>query len=129
MKRPEIVSATQAELDEILALARTSFPDKQYKLLEGVLDTFVHLMLALQNAKTSIKRFRQMLFGAPTELKRKVLEDQGASAPAGESPLAAGATAAEGDQDGSPPLPPPPPQAGHGRNAAQAYRDAPIALC
>ena len=68
-----------------------------------------------------------MLFGAPTEFKRKVLEDQGASAPAGESALAAGATAAEGDQDGSPPLPPP--QAGHGRNGAQAYRDAPIVEC
>ena len=130
MKSPEVANvqqATQAELDEILTLAKASFPHKQYQLLEGVLGTFVHVMLALQNAKTSIKRFRQMLFGAPTELKRKVLEDQGASAPAGESALAAGATAAEGDQDGSPPLPPP--QAGHGRNGAQAYRDAPIVEC
>ena len=37
--------------------------------LEGVLGTFVYVMQALQNAKTSIKRFRQMLFGARTESK------------------------------------------------------------
>ena len=58
MKEPELVSATQDELDEILQLARTSFPDKQYQLLEGVLGTNVYVMLKLQNAKSSIKSKR-----------------------------------------------------------------------
>ena len=74
MKEPELVTATQQELDEILALAKTSFPRKHYELLEGVLCTFVFVMLKLQNAKTSIKRFQRMLFGARTEHKRNVLE-------------------------------------------------------
>ena len=101
MKRPELLNATQAELDEILALAKAAFPTQQYQLLEGVLGTFVYVMQALQNAKTSIKRFRQMLFGAPTESKRNVLKDHGASA-AGDPPAAGDATAAEGDQDAKP---------------------------
>src|SRR5674476_128613 len=48
----------------LLALAKTAFPTPQYQLLEGVLGTFVYVMQALQNAKTSLKRFRQLLFGA-----------------------------------------------------------------
>jgi hypothetical protein len=77
MKPPAVVTATPAELDEILALAKTSFPSRQYELLEGVLGTFVYVMQALQNAKTSIKRFRQMLFGARTESQRNVLKQAG----------------------------------------------------
>ena len=72
MKEPELVNASQAELDELLTLAKTSFPDKQYKLLSGVLGTFVFVMLKMQNAKTSIKRLQQMLFGARTEHKRNL---------------------------------------------------------
>jgi hypothetical protein len=44
-KDPEIVTATREEIDELLTLARTSFPTKQYELLEGVLGTFVYVML------------------------------------------------------------------------------------
>lgn len=73
-KDPEIVTATREEIAELLTLARTSFPAKQYELLEGVLGTFVHVMLKLQDAKTSLKRFQRMLFGARTEHKRNVLE-------------------------------------------------------
>jgi transposase len=82
------------------------------------------VMLTLQNAKTSLKRFRQMLFGARTELKRNVLADHGAG---GNPPLSAGAAEVDADRDGPPPAALP--RAGHGRNAAQAYRDAPIVEC
>jgi hypothetical protein len=73
MKPPEIVDATQTELDELLGLAKVSFPTAQYELLERVLGTFAYVMVTLQNAKTSIRRLRQMLFGARTEHKRNVL--------------------------------------------------------
>ena len=122
MKRPEIVNATQAELDEILALAKTSFPSQQYKLLEGVLGTFVYMMRALQSAKTSIKRFRSMLFGASTERQRNLLPLLDAGG-ASDVALPAGAKPAQAAQDGA--------QAkvsaqGHGRNGAQAYSDSPV---
>ena len=137
MKEPELVTATQQELDELLALAKTSFPPKHYELLEGVLGTFVFVMLQLQNAKTSIKRFQRMLFGARTEHERNVLGvgENAVSAPvdAGTAGATATATATatgdvdvDGDGDAKPPRQPKP---GHGRNAAQAYSGAPIVEC
>ena len=128
MKPPEIVNATQAELDELLAKAKPTFSTEQYLLLERVFGTFVYVMLSLQNAKTSIKRFQRMLFGHRTEHKRNVLERAAQADQSGEShaldadpvPALAGVV----------PVPVPrPPQPGHGRNAAQAYSGAPIVQC
>ena len=122
-KDPEIVTATREEIDELLTLARTSFPTKQYELLEGVLGTFVHVMLKLQNAKTSIKRFQRMLFGGRTEHKHNVLERAGVEVdPHGHD--AAGSELADLVVPVAKPRPP-----GHGRNAAQAYSGAPIVEC
>ncbi|HUG25682.1 IS66 family transposase, partial [Piscinibacter sp.] len=123
MKEPELVTATQEELDEILLRARPALSEQQYRLLEGVLATFVYVMLKLQNAKTSIKRFQRMLFGHRTEHKRNVLER---AAQAGDSDAS--------DAESVPDLPatvplPRPAQPGHGRNAAQAYSGAPIVQC
>ena len=124
MKKPEMVSATAAQLDELLALAKLSFPQESYRLLEGVLETFAYVMLSLQNAKTSIKRLRQMLFGARTEHKRNVLKGYGGAeqtaSGASEPPAASEATQAQGKQQAKPCAP------GHGRNGAQAYRDSPV---
>jgi transposase len=133
MNEPELVTATQEDLDEILALAKTSFPVRQYELLEGVLSTFVYVMLRLQNAKTSIKRFQRMLFGHRTEHKRNVLER--AAQPGDSDALDAESVPELPELPELPgvasvPVPVPrPPQRGHGRNAAQAYSGAPIVQC
>jgi transposase len=141
MKGPEFVNATQQQLDELLTLAKTktAFATEQYVLLEQVLGTFVCVMLALQNAKSSIKRLRQMLFGVRTESKGKVLQASGSADEAGElaslasqassaadapslpqAPAAAPqATQAQGSKQAKPPPP------GHGRIGAQAYSNAP----
>ena len=118
-QRPELVSATQEELDEILTLAKTTFPSKQYQLLEGVLGTFVYVMRALQNAKTSVKRFRQMLFGARTETKHKLFGELGVSVNA-HTPGTAEATPEQGSPEAATA------HSGHGRNGAQAYSDSPV---
>ena len=140
MSGPRLVDASQAQLDELVQLAKTktSFSTEQYALLEEVLGTFVYVMLALQNAKTSIKRFRQMLFGARTENKHKVLKTarstgdglEPATLP-GPATLADATSAPQGPPaptatptEGSKPAKPPPP--GHGRIGAQAYSDAPV---
>lgn len=124
-KDPEIVTATREELDELLTLARTSFPTKQYELLEGVLGTFVFVMLKLQNAKTSIKRFQRMLFGSRTEHKRNVLEHAAVAHDLhGQDAIGAGAELAEVVVPVPKPRPP-----GHGRNGSQAYSGAPIVEC
>ena len=132
MTQPQFVNATTAQLDELVGLAktRTAFSAEQYLLLEQVLDTFVHVMLALQNAKTSIKRFRQMLFGVRTERMGNVLKDGDAHTPVvGEPPSAdapsPGCHAQGGDAQGGA-KPKPKPKPGHGRIGAQAYRSAPV---
>lgn len=124
MKEPELVTATQEELDEILQRARPALSHQQYQLLEGVLTTFVYVMLKLQNAKTSIKRFQRMLFGHRTEHKRNVLEHAAAQ---DDSHLPDGA-------ESVPQMPATVPapgtrRPGHGRNAAQAYSGAPLVEC
>jgi transposase len=124
MKEPELVTATEQELDEILQRARPALSEQQYRLLEGVLATFVYVMLKLQNAKTSIKRFQRMLFGHRTEHKRNVLEHGVAEEPHGQDAAGAGAGLANVVVPSPKPRPP-----GHGRNAAQAYSGAPIVEC
>ncbi len=129
MKQPEFVNATQAQLDELLALAKAaSFPPQQYDLLAGVLGTFVLVMQALQNAKTSLKRFRQMLFGQRTESTANVLkrigngtDDAGgqaghAAGPAPDDPAAPSAGVGHAPKK----------RKGHGRNGAAAYTGAPV---
>ena len=129
MKQPELVSATRAELDALLALARAMpFPQPQYALLEGVLGTFVHVMEALQNAKTSLERLRQMLFGRRTESTANVLKLIGtgtdgsseqigrAIEPTADDPVAPSAGVGTVSKK----------RKGHGRNGAAAYLGAPV---
>ena len=129
MKEPELVTATQAQLDEILLRSKPALSDAQYQLLEGVLSTFVYVMLKLQNAKTSIKRFQRMLFGHATEHKHNVLEratvaaDAQAQGAVAQRPPALAGAVPVGAAVPRPPLP------GHGRNAAAAYSGAPIVQC
>jgi transposase len=125
MKPPEIVNATQAELDELLAKAKPTFSSEQYLLLERVFGTFVYIMLSLQNAKTSIKRFQRLLFGGRTEHKRNVLKPAAVADDLHvQDATEAGAESAEVVVPVPKPRPP-----GHGRNAAQAYSGAPIVEC
>lgn len=134
MKPPEQVTATRAELDALLAAARPVFAATQYQLLEAVLNTFAFTMESLQNAKTSIKRLRAMLFGTRTESRSRVLKDVDAGAPdaaavadtstnASTTPLTP--TEAPADVPVKPPAPKPK-RPYHGRIGADAYRDAPI---
>ena len=134
MKRPELVTPTQAELDEILALAKPALPQQQYQRLEAVLRTFAYVMQALQNAKTSLKRFQRMLFGAHTESSANVLgdlcadghvvvrADTDASSSAANTTAATDTTSTQSCANG----PPPKPRRGHGRNGVQAYSGAAV---
>jgi transposase len=129
MSQPEFVSATPAQLDELLALARAaSFPEEKYRLLEGVLETFAYVMLKLQNAKTSLRRFRQMLFGARTQSKRNVLK-QNTGGEAGQSNDDNRAQASPSEHAVVPAQDrpcTPAKRAGHGRAGAHAYSGATV---
>ena len=121
--QPKIVSATQAQLDELLVLAKPTFPAEQYELLQGVLTTFSYVMRALQKTKTSLKRFRQMLFGAKTESKDKVLAGKPGVGVGDDALQESGAIAPSA---GKPTTPEPKLPKGHGRNGASAYCDSQV---
>jgi transposase len=133
MKPPEFIGATQAQIDALLALAKSTFPTQDYELLKGILDTFSYVMRDLQDKKASLKRFRQMLFGASTERTRNLFK--GASTP-GEHPSTAATPSGDTSTDNSTPeapsdqpakpASPRPPRVGHGRNGADKYSNAPV---
>ena len=128
MTQFKIVDATQAQLDALLALAKPTFPSQDYELLQGVLGTYSYVMRALQNAKTSLKRFRQMLFGTKTESKDKVLAGKpGAGADVGDGALQeSGVTAPSDTPADKSATPQPKLRKGHGRTGASAYCDSPV---
>ena len=137
MKESKLVTATQAELDEILERTRGVLPEQQYKLLEGILGTFAFVMLRLQDAKASMGRLRRMLFGTRTESLRNVIGQAvleqakcGKTEAHGEPATVPGvdsgaigpevASAAPGGRKKV---------KGHGRNGADALRGATIVQC
>lgn len=132
MKPGEIVEITQAELDELLRVAKASLPAALYSRLEQVLQTFAYVMVSLQNAKTSIKRLRQMLFGGRTEHKRHVLAKIAAaddsqspeSALGAEDAATATATETASAEAVEQPAAAKKPRKGHGRLGAHAYEAA-----
>jgi len=130
MKKPEIISVTQVQLDTMLVLAKPTFAPDQYELLKAVFETYAYVMRALQNAKTSLKRFRQMLFGAKTESKDKVLAGTPDAGTGDEALQASGVTAPSDTPADKPADTPATPERkkrkGHGRNAASAYCDSPV---
>ena len=126
MKKPEIISVTQVQLDTMLVLAKPTFTPDQYELLKAVFETYSYVMRALQNAKTSLKRFRQMLFGAKTESKDKVLADTPDAGTGDEALQASGVTAPSDTPADKPAIPEPKPRKGHGRNGASAYCDSQV---
>ena len=128
MKQPEIISATQEQLDELLALAKAaSFPQPQYDLLASVLGTFIYVMQSLQNAKLSLKRVRHMLFGARSENKANVLKSMGEVADTLQDPASGADDAAAADiQETAFAASDTKVTKGHGRNGAAAYPGAPV---
>jgi len=122
MKKPELVSVTQVQLDTMLVLAKSTFAPDQYELLKGVFDTYSYVMRSLQNAKTSLKRFRQMLFGAKTESKDKVLAGTPGAGTGDEAVQESGVTA----PIDTPATPERKARKGHGRNAASTYCDCQV---
>ena len=95
-----------------------------------MLATFVYVMLKLQNAKTSIKRFQRMLFGGRTEHTRNVIERAAiGSDPHGQDAACPGAEQAEVVVVVAAAAAPKPRPRGHGRNAAHTYSGAPIVEC
>ncbi len=113
-------------MDEVQALldrAKAVMVPEDYEKLEAIAETAVYLSQAVEDKQMTIKRLRQMLFGARTEktvaVIKKKEEDESESPPATDDD--ARAPPEKTDEEDSETKQK---RKGHGRNGADAYRSA-----
>jgi len=145
--KPTIVELDMDKLEEILRrLEAKELDADDYEMIKTVIGSYVYLVNVVGDKETTIRRLRQMLFGAKTEKTSAVIGDLKGSESAAESPEDEGArelpatdtteaeasagagaeTAAEAHAENDSPVSGEAPQAppGHGRNGADAYTSA-----
>jgi transposase len=126
--KPTIIELDMDKLEEILRRAVAVLDADDYETIKAVIESYVYLVGAVGDKDTTIRRLRQMLFGAKTEKTSAViggLKDGAESAPASPeaeavpaSPAATASPAAptKGDSQAS--------SQGHGQNGADAFTGA-----
>jgi transposase len=130
MKRPEDVELSREEGEALLArLEANTLTAEDRQVLGKVLTFYFWLVVALREAKLSLKRIKALVFGEKPKKPKPPASGGSASggstggsaAPSGDShrvPAAAAAPSAK--------KPPPP---GHGRPGAEVYRAAQTVEC
>ncbi|MCP4685859.1 MAG: IS66 family transposase [bacterium] len=111
------------ELESILQRAETAPLDaKDRAKLKAVFESYLHLTDLVEDKQMTIKRLRQMLFGAGTEKTREVIKEEEGEP---ESPPATGGDSrAPPENTGEEGSEPKQKRKGHGRNGADAYTGA-----
>lgn len=107
------LAVADSSMDELQAILQQvkdlGLPQKEYELLRSLVESYAFLVEEIGDKKATIKRLRELLFGASTEKTKAVL---GQAGPTGtEAAPEAGATGQE----------PKPRPKGHGRLGAEAY--------
>jgi transposase len=124
---PHIIDASHAQLEEVLRRVEQSLDEKDVTLIRALVEAYRYVIDLVEDKNTSIRRLRQLLFGAATEKTAAVLGPTtdrppatppsdaatGTESAAGEAAVEASAAAATGAV-----------RPGHGRNGADAYRGA-----
>jgi transposase/ribosomal protein S13 len=124
---PQIIDVNNAQLEEVLRRAEQSLDEQDVTLIRAVFQSYLYVTDLVEDKNTSIRRLRQLLFGARTE-KTDAVAGQRTDRPEATMPRGAAdgtesaareaATEASGVADTGPARP------GHGRNGADAYRGA-----
>lgn len=124
---PEIVEVDNTQLEEVLHRAEEALDEKDAALIRAVFASYVYVTDLVEDKNTSIRRLRQLLFGARTEKTDAVVGLRGEKTQ--ESPqggVAAKTELAAGEADNGVSAEETTENAarGHGRNGADAYRGA-----
>ena len=113
------------DLERLLEHARPALTQADYEQLKAALDTLVYLAHLVGKKNTTIRRLREILFGASSEKTADVLKSlvgkdnkEPAPAEARATPRAEGVVASAEEQ------PQPAARPGHGRNGAKDYPGA-----
>jgi len=109
-------------LHAIVEQVRSALTEEEHEILKGAVDTLAEVTAELERKGVSIRRLRNLLFGASTEKTAKVLGNGAASKDEddtgkGSSEDGSGGTSSGGKQKKDK-------RKGHGRNGADAYHGA-----
>jgi transposase len=124
---PEIVEVDKTQLEEVLCRVEQALDEKDAELIRAVFASYVYVTDLVEDKNTSIRRLRQLLFGARTE-KTDIVVGRGGEKPETSPP--GGVTAktelavSEPDSGVSDEAETETAAHGHGRNGADAYRGA-----
>jgi transposase len=119
---PEIIDVDSTRLEEVLLRVEPALEAEDFALVRAVFESYAYLADLVEDKATSIRRLRQLLFGARTETTGSVVgrETETPDAASQRDAVAeSGPAAGDGDSDGSGAA-----SKGHGRNGAEAYRGA-----
>jgi transposase len=126
-RTPEIIEVDSTQLEEVLRRVEQALDEKDSTLIRAVFQSYAYVADLVEDKNTSIRRLRQLFFGARTEKTKAVLarptgkpDAAGAGVAAADAESAAAASKA-GASDEAPTESACP---GHGRNGADAYRGA-----
>jgi transposase len=126
-KSPEIVEVNPTQLEEVLRRVEQALNAKDAALIRAVFQSYVYVTDLVEDKNTSIRRLRQLFFGARTEKTDAVVgrktEKPETTGPSDTAAKTAG-TAGEPARGTSNAADSAPVAHGHGRNGADAYRGA-----
>src|SRR5215469_6451696 len=127
MKAPELVEVDSARLEEVLSRVEQSLDEEDAALVRAVFQSYAYVADLVEDKNTSIRRLRQLFFGARTEKTATVVgrptEEPDAAAANGTAATTSAAAGKPGGHE-SHAADQAPVARGHGRNGADAYRGA-----
>jgi len=119
-----LVEVDSDRLEEVLRRAERSLDEEDAELIRAVIESYAYVTALVEDKNTTIRRLRQLLFGARTETTEAVVGADTGRTEVTASPDAAPeieSAAGKGTPDASGVAAVP---KGHGRNGAEAYRGA-----
>ena len=120
---PELVEVDSTRLEEVLHRVEQSLDEKDSALVRAVFESYAYVSDLVEDKNTSIRRLRQLFFGASTEKTDAVVGPKGERSDAG-SPRAAVADTGFASDENPDESHESAASNGHGRNGAAAYTGA-----
>jgi transposase len=129
---PEIIEVDDARLEDVLRRVEQALDEQDSQLVRAVFAAYAYVVDLVEDKNTTIRRLRQVVFGARTEKTADVVgRSPETSDPAPPSGTAVDASIAPAEACGDGPDPAEPSRTrkpatarGHGRNGADAYEAA-----
>ena len=118
-KAPEIIEVPSQRFEELLQRAASNtLRDEDRELMRNVFESYIEFFQIVGDKNTSIRRLRQLLFGAQTEKTANIFGTETSSDDQTDATTPDASQEDASDEDDTPP------KKGHGRHGADAYQGA-----